>query len=96
VTGLNAGRFHQPRYAILAASKASINKVSHYAQRTIGAIAGFVAVFNCFEKLGVLTFVGTCWTAKSVVKPLLDVPSRRHIVRVDQMVRYWAMKRYFP
>jgi len=68
VTGLYADCFHQPRYPVLAASKASIDKVSHYARRTVCAIAGFVAVLNRFEELGILTFMRAYWPAEPVVK----------------------------
>jgi hypothetical protein len=46
VPGLDASGLHQSRHAVLAADKTSIDKVSHYARRTICAVAGFVAVLD--------------------------------------------------
>jgi hypothetical protein len=68
VTSLDASCFHQSGHTVLAAGKASIDKVSHYAWRTVCAIAGFVAVLNRFEELGILTFMRTYWPDEPVVK----------------------------
>jgi hypothetical protein len=60
----------------LAAGKASIDKVSHYARRTVCAIAGFVAVLNRFEELGILTCMCTYWPDEPVVKATARYPEQ--------------------
>ena len=59
VAGLDAGRFHQSRRVVLTAGNTRVDKVSHYARRTVCAIAGIVAVLDCLEELGILAFMGT-------------------------------------
>jgi hypothetical protein len=68
VAGLDPGCSHQPRYAVLTAGEAGIDKDSHYAGRTVCAITGFVAVLNRFEELGILTFMRAQWSAEPVIK----------------------------
>lgn len=66
--GPDAGHFHQSCHAVLAAGKTSVDKVSHYARRTVCAIAGFVAVLDGLKDLGILTLMRTYWSAEPVVK----------------------------
>lgn len=68
VASLDAGRFHQSCHAVLAAGKTSVDQVSDYARRTICAIAGFIAVLDCLEELGILALMRTCGPAEPIVK----------------------------
>jgi len=43
---LDADGFHQSCHAFLAAGETSVDKISHYARRTICAIAGLVALLD--------------------------------------------------
>jgi len=65
---LDAGGFHQSCHVVLAAEETSIDKVSHYARRTLCAIAGLMAALDCVKELGTFTFVRPCWPAEPVVK----------------------------
>jgi hypothetical protein len=68
MTGFDASSFHQPRHTVLTAGETSIDKVSHYARRTICAIAGVVAILDCLEELGILALMSTRRPPKLIVK----------------------------